>query len=145
VDDKDEELLYLRQKCDQAENQLETIKLQLETKFRGRLEDVLSEITSKADVERNALENHLQQASQYISDLETRVTTLGADNDRLQRISEDRAKENEGLRIRLAGMEGNLNMLHNLQNTLTGINMTNPSDGKTTTYYNGQIRSNKKF
>jgi chromosome segregation ATPase len=137
ADDKDEEAMYLRQKCDQAENQLETIKIQLETKFRGRLEDVLQEITSKADAERNALENHLQQASQYISDLETRVTTLGADNERLQRYADDKAREVESLRIKLAGAEGNLNMLHTIQSTLNqmGHNPSINNSGDKSGYY----------
>lgn len=146
ADDKEEEAMYLRQKCDQAENQLETIKIQLETKFRGRLEDVLQEITSKADAERNALESHLQQASQYISDLETRVTTLSADNDRLQRYADDKAREVESLRIKLAGAEGNLNMLHTIQSTLNqmGNQPSLNNSGDKSGYY--PMRSaNKKY
>lgn len=146
ADDKDEEALYLRQKCDQAENQLETIKIQLETKFRGRLEDVLQEITSKADAERNALENHLSQASQYISDLETRVTTLSADNDRLQRYSDDKSRDVESLRIKLAGAEGNLNMLQTIQSTLNNMGGQHSisGSGDKSAYY--PMRSaNKKY
>jgi chromosome segregation ATPase len=146
VDDKDEELLYLRQKCDQAENQLETIKLQLETKFRGRLEDVLQEITSKADAERNALEMHMADASQYISQLETKLATLGADNERLQRYADDKAREVESLRIKLAGAEGNLNMLHTIQSTLNqmGGHGSISNSGEKSPYY--PMRSaNKKY
>lgn len=90
---------------------METIKLQLETKFRGRLENVLNDITSKSDAEKSALEIHLQQASQYISDLETRLTTVGADNERLSRNNDDKNREVEGLKIKMAGLEGNLSML----------------------------------
>ena len=144
ADDKEEEAMYLRQKYEQAENQLETLKIQLEAKFRGRLEDVLQEITSKADAERGALESHLQQASQYISDLETRVTTLGADNDRLQRYADEKARDCESLRVKLAGVEGNLNMLHTIQSTLTKMGPVGQNSGDKSSFYQLKTSTNTK-
>lgn len=86
---------------------METMKMQLETKFRGRLEDVLQDITSKSESEKMVLESHLQQASTYISELETKIATMNADNDRLNKMLDERSRENEALRIKLAGIEGN--------------------------------------
>jgi len=107
LDEKTEDGLVYKQKYESLVAQMETMKLQLETKFRGRLEDVLQDITTKSDSEKGALENHLQQASVYINDLETKVATIGADNDRLDKMLGDRSRENEGLRMKLAGIEGN--------------------------------------
>ena len=110
LDHSTEDGLAYKQKYESLSAQMETMKLQLETKFRGRLEDVLQDITTKSDSEKNALENHLQQASQYICDLETKISTITADNERLDRLCGDRSRENEGLRMKLAGIEGNLHM-----------------------------------
>jgi len=74
---------------------METMKMQLETKFRGRLEDVLQDITSKSESEKMVLESHLQQASTYISELETKIATMNADNDRLNKMLDERSRENE--------------------------------------------------
>lgn len=139
LDDKNEELIIYKQRNESFSNQLDTIKLQLETKFRGRLENVLGDITAKCDAEKSALENHLQQASLYISDLETRLTTTSADNDRLNQAYDDRRRENESLKIRLAGLEGNLSMLNTLQHSAGG----DKSFLQTHQFY--QSQSNQKF
>lgn len=104
---------------------------------------MLNDLTSKSDAEKGALENHLQQASQYISDLETRLTTVTADNDRLMRNGEEKSREMEGLRIRLAGLEGNLSMLQSMQNTMTIPQTTEKTKVTTTQIF--QTTGSKKF
>lgn len=149
LEEKTEDGMVSKKKYENLCAQMESIKLQLETKFRGRLDDALNDITSKTEAEKSALEQHQGQANGYISELETRVTTFGADNERLGRLVEDKSRDNESLRIKLAGVEGNLHMLSNIQSQLSylanencgGVNKSGQSPGP----FNSSIQSNKKF
>ena len=55
MDEKTEDGIAYKQKYDALCAQMETMKMQLETKFRGRLEDVLQDITSKSESEKMVL------------------------------------------------------------------------------------------
>ena len=86
----------------------------------------------------------MQQASTYISDLETKIATMNADNERLNKMLDERSRENEALRIKLAGIEGNLMMLNNLQSQISYLQNDNKSRVSQGHYTSEDITSNKK-